>query len=72
VRNAQLWRVWPKFTAEDHHALFARISTAIVGFYRVVGGTFVVPTDPQVLRIAAILPVSEEAVALYQPLKCAS
>jgi hypothetical protein len=28
----------------------------------------VVPTDPQARRIAAILPVSEEAVALYQPL----
>src|SRR5262245_12774680 len=28
----------------------------------------VVPTDPQARRIAAILPVSEEAAALYQPL----
>jgi hypothetical protein len=28
----------------------------------------VVPTDPQARRIAAILPVSEESVALYQPI----
>jgi len=28
----------------------------------------VVPTDPQARRLAAILPVSEEAIQLYQPL----
>jgi hypothetical protein len=28
----------------------------------------VVPTDPQARRLAAVLPVSEEAIALYQPL----
>ena len=28
----------------------------------------VVPTDPQTRRLAAILPVSEEAIALYQPI----
>jgi 4-amino-4-deoxy-L-arabinose transferase-like glycosyltransferase len=28
----------------------------------------VIPTDPQARRLAAILPITEEAVALYQPL----